>query len=73
MNCIHANNYYHEFDLVQQGEHLFGMGILFDTVSVRAQIAAPRSNVPVPCKLLARIETFDHSISVAVNEFRERP
>ncbi len=49
------------------------MGILFDTVSVRAQIAAARPNVPMPCKLFARIETFDHSISVAVSELRERP
>jgi hypothetical protein len=49
------------------------MGILFDTVSVRAQIAAARSNVPVPCTLLARIATFDRSIPVAVSELRERP
>ena len=73
MSWIHANNYHHEFDLVQQGGHLFGMGILIDTVSLRAQIAAARSNVPAPCKRLARIETFDHSISVAANDFRERP
>jgi hypothetical protein len=49
------------------------MGILFDTVSVRAQIAAARSNVRVPCTRLAWIEMFDHSIGVAVSEPRERP
>jgi hypothetical protein len=51
------------------------MVILFDTVSGRARIGAGvRSNVAVPCRLLARIEMFDGSIDgVAVRDSRERP
>jgi len=59
---IHAKNYYHEFDLVQEGGHLSEMGIQFELVGNLCAHTKARYRVSrVLSKLIARIEMFDES------------
>jgi hypothetical protein len=73
---IHTKNYYHEFDLIEEGGHLLMMSIQFDTASyLCGQIrAGALSSVELLSRLIARIGTFDDSINVvALSDFKERP